>query len=999
MSQYPVTAYWDSYHFEVRLGTPRDPAADSFQGFNQLYQFVIPYTTSKQAFDLSAVENIAPNWNIAIDHNALTLTVTYTGGAFYDFSSLEDGYLRLFTMQDASEYFNGSFTTFQTNQLVTTQSGAAQNSSAGQYFAKQLNGIYVIDWLGYTANGAVYQIDEHNYVTLFNNGELRLGSPWDSPQGTQVPRLRTLQFTLVEGVESVINWNVDSGLSAAGFTVSYNSSTKLFELTYNANNGTDDYDLYQNRNGDLLLGNFTSTTNSFGDYSMTSASWVMSQYTASRSEPADGDVVGVYNGTYAELLASGSGGGGGSGTYHLSIYKDTNELRLGNPTTNAGDTYGNGTVYNFQIILNDPMNSINGFALDGSLTGWNITSSNAGGQTTINGDYTAGPSYDMTALGDSELLLGTILGAMIDWNQTTVSSSSITATSMGMPSVGTYAGTVDGSYSASSGGGSGTYHLSIYKDTKELRLGNPTTNAGDPYGGPVYNFQIILNDPMNSINGFQMDPSLTGWNITSSNAGGQTTINGDYTAGPSYDKSALGDSELLFGTIQGAMIDWNQTTVSSSSIKDSSAGTPSVGTYAGTVDGSYSASSGGGGGGSGTYHLSIYKDSNELRLGNPTNNAGDTYSGGTVFEFSIFFDGSSTDITGFQKDASLTGWDLMTSTFNGGTQTSLTGYYVAGGDYDMTALGDSELLLGTFQGASLDWNTITVMSSTITPTDGGQAVVGNTLAGIVEGTYSASSGGAGDPHIQPVFGKKYDLPHVPEVFILYDNLNKEFPVTIKGKCWFLPESRYISQIKKMLANGYYNRAQKIAKILQTSTFFRYIEFVCGPEHMIVDMEKLTLCEYTNAYDLHHCELPTLNEYVNNKFITIGKLRHASEGFFKRSPAYSTLERNITLNGPFGTVSIKLLRDSRNIMNRNGIVLRASGFKGNEVGALIRRYIKYSDFSTNYTYYSEKSNEPTAYDFEEVIISEAGGCTMYSYDDNESPIVIKDYTNKSMNAVF
>ena len=530
-------------------------------------------------------------------------------------------------------------------------------------------------------------------------------------------------------------------------------------------------------------------------------------------------------------------------------------------------------------------------------------------------------------------------------------------------------------------------------------MGNPTTNAGDPYGGPVYNFQIILNDPMNSINGFQMDPSLTGWNITSSNAGGQTTINGDYTAGPSYDKSALGDSELLFGTIQGAMIDWNQTTVSSSSIKDSSAGTPSVGTYAGTVDGSYSASSGGGGGGSGTYHLSIYKDSNELRLGNPTNNAGDTYSGGTVFEFSIFFDGSSTDITGFQKDASLTGWDLMTSTFNGGTQTSLTGYYVAGGDYDMTALGDSELLLGTFQGASLDWNTITVMSSTITPTDGGQAVVGNTLAGIVEGTYSASSGGAGDPHIQPVFGKKYDLPHVPEVFILYDNLNKEFPVTIKGKCWFLPESRYISQIKKMLANGYYNRAQKIAKILQTSTFFRYIEFVCGPEHMIVDMEKLTLCEYTNAYDLHHCELPTLNEYVNNKFITIGKLRHASEGFFKRSPAYSTLERNITLNGPFGTVSIKLLRDSRNIMNRNGIVLRASGFKGNEVGALIRRYIKYSDFSTNYTYYSEKSNEPTAYDFEEVIISEAGGCTMYSYDDNESPIVIKDYTNKSMNAVF
>lgn len=714
MSQYPVTAYWDSYHFEVRLGTPRDPAPDSLQGFNQLYQLVIPYTTSKQAFDLAAIENIAPDWNIVIDHNALTLTITYTGGAFYDFSTLEDGYLRLFTMQDVSEYFNSSFTTFQTNQLITTQSGAAQNSSAGQYFAKQSNNAYAIDWLGYTANGGVYQIDQHYHLTLFNNGELRLGTPYDSPQGTQVPRLRTIQFTLVEGVESVIDWNYDSGLFAAGFSVTYNNTTKVLELTYNAANGTDDYDLYQRRNGDLLIGNFTNATNSFGDYSMTSVSWVMSQYTASRSEPGDGDVVGVYNGTYADLLANGSGGGGGgaTSTYHLSIYKDTNELRLGNPTTNAGDTYGGGTVYNFRIFFDDPMNAISGFVMDGSLTGWNITRSNDGmGFTEIEGTYTNNP--------------------------------------------------------------------------------------------------------------------------------------------PPYDMTGLGDSELLLGTIQGAMIDWNQISVTNTLIKASSAGSYNGGTYSGTVDGSY----------------------------------------------------------------------------------------------------------------------------------------------------SASSGGAGDPHIQPVFGKKYDLPHVPEVFVLYDNLNKEFPVTIKGKCWFLPESRYITQIKKMLANGYYNRAQKIAKILQTSTFFRYIEFVCGPEHMIVDMEKLTLCEYTNAYDLHHYELPTLNEYVNNKFITIGKLRHASEGFFKRMPAYSTLERNITLNGPFGTVSVKLLRDSRNIMNRNGIVLRASGFKGNEVGALIRRYIKYSDFSTNYTSYSDKYNEPTAYDFEEVIISEAGGCTMYSYDDNESPVVIKDYTNKSMNAVF
>ena len=61
---------------------------------------------------------------------------------------------------------------------------------------------------------------------------------------------------------------------------------------------------------------------------------------------------------------------------------------------------------------------------------------------------------------------------------------------------------------------------------------------------------------------------------------------------------------------------------------------------------------------------------------------------------------------------------------------------------------------------------------------------------------SSSAGAGGDPHIKPLLGKPYSLPHTDDTFLLFDNRTIDDRLIVKGKSWFLPDDIIQKTLKK-----------------------------------------------------------------------------------------------------------------------------------------------------------------------------------------------------------
>lgn len=207
----------------------------------------------------------------------------------------------------------------------------------------------------------------------------------------------------------------------------------------------------------------------------------------------------------------------------------------------------------------------------------------------------------------------------------------------------------------------------------------------------------------------------------------------------------------------------------------------------------------------------------------------------------------------------------------------------------------------------------------------------------------------GDPHVRPINGSPYDLPHEEETFVLYSNNDTDYPVSIKGKCWYLPEYKYMKKINRLNAIGYHDRAERYLELFKENTYFKYLEFVCGPEHVIIDMDRLRPCTFTSMEDLHNHNLPLAEGYYeNNKYINLSGFKHSKTGIIiSKKPMKTTLDRVITMRGKESLITLRMIWDTRDIINRNGVEIKVRGLKQSDVGSLVRECVIYSQFGLNY----------------------------------------------------
>jgi hypothetical protein len=275
---------------------------------------------------------------------------------------------------------------------------------------------------------------------------------------------------------------------------------------------------------------------------------------------------------------------------------------------------------------------------------------------------------------------------------------------------------------------------------------------------------------------------------------------------------------------------------------------------------------------------------------------------------------------------------IMRTVYSAGGPNIVYTYEYFGSDGSITQTGYD----GVF-GVSVELGAVTDSQDTLLAYD--------TEKNLIDEQGSIITASAADPHVMPITGEPYDLPHEDRTFLLYYNNNSEYPMSIKGKCWHLPESKYKRNIQRLHEIGYHERAEKYLNLFENNTYFRYIEFVCGHEQIIVDMESLWYCSMTTVEDVDNFTLPHLPSYENNSFISITDFAHSKTGIISvRPPNKTTLERTITMNGPDTIIQLKLMIDSRDITNRNGIIIKVRGPIDEHIGSLVRKSIIYSDFS-------------------------------------------------------
>ena len=222
----------------------------------------------------------------------------------------------------------------------------------------------------------------------------------------------------------------------------------------------------------------------------------------------------------------------------------------------------------------------------------------------------------------------------------------------------------------------------------------------------------------------------------------------------------------------------------------------------------------------------------------------------------------------------------------------------------------------------------------------------NMLAGL-GGQKILVPGGAGDPHILTVYGNNYELPHDEKCYLLYDNNIENDRVIITAKCWFLPRNiKDNSKFKNIF--------------MDTTTYFRYINFYYNSENLTFDMETLLPVKYTTMKDLINNKLQyikndsliKMSDIFDDKYIFKNKYNKIK--IFKYKIIFDGKSRIIELeNGN----KFKLSFDLNCVDHRNEIKILEANFN-NSTGALIKEDLKncieyFIPLQNNYTSKCEK----------------------------------------------
>lgn len=244
----------------------------------------------------------------------------------------------------------------------------------------------------------------------------------------------------------------------------------------------------------------------------------------------------------------------------------------------------------------------------------------------------------------------------------------------------------------------------------------------------------------------------------------------------------------------------------------------------------------------------------------------------------------------------------------------------------------------SYTGDAENWS-----SSDWTPVDGSFPILDVFTASPWDGSYSTYNGsatlgafgdGGGDPHIKPIFGSSYTLPHTEDTYMLYQDKH----IKVKGKCWFLPQNHYNDRLNRILD---IERKNKIKSYLDNSTFFKYVKIECFNNFIILDMDNLNMVYNSSNEDFNNHNLKCVpREILNYKNMNISKIIRSKSGLHIKGNNIKntdrTISRTININTPDRKVRFIVSSNRTDMLNRNSIKLDISGPKNDISGCLVRQ---------------------------------------------------------------
>jgi len=185
--------------------------------------------------------------------------------------------------------------------------------------------------------------------------------------------------------------------------------------------------------------------------------------------------------------------------------------------------------------------------------------------------------------------------------------------------------------------------------------------------------------------------------------------------------------------------------------------------------------------------------------------------------------------------------------------------------------------------------------------------------------------GYDDPHINPLYGPSYDLPHDENTYLLLEGGG----ILIKGKTWFVPIENALEHLKNIVKN--IGDHKEIIRRINDTTYFKYVKIEYKDQTCIIDMEDLSEVVYTNEVDLNENNLP--KEKTDHPEIVLTEIEKSTETirFEQTDITEDKVRRYVTI----GNVVLTLISNTGEIIGNNGVKVTIP--KGvNYKGALIRK---------------------------------------------------------------
>ena len=196
-------------------------------------------------------------------------------------------------------------------------------------------------------------------------------------------------------------------------------------------------------------------------------------------------------------------------------------------------------------------------------------------------------------------------------------------------------------------------------------------------------------------------------------------------------------------------------------------------------------------------------------------------------------------------------------------------------------------------------------------------------------TTSGNTSVGGDPHVKPIFGSVYSIPSQTDVFRLFDNRDNSEKIIVNGKMWILPPN--LIKEKHFPENTAFNRLKNISinKLLKNFTFIKYVSIlyitIDTNESIIIDMDSMNLCQYTNDEDVNNHCLPIIeDEDVSTTYIVTypreeSKLSLYSVSSNKMMESKNAISRVVEINTKkMGNIVFTLVSDPDDTFDRNHV---------------------------------------------------------------------------------